>query len=365
MDDNKGLKRLFKLSCGHCKTVFLGTYKQAWNQKRVSTTPFCSSFCRTTFAAAKLRKEVPMRGPCKLCGAPFASRQEKLFCSMKCYVSSSQFSDMLVANRRNLLDPELRRKTGLPTRRGKERPCLECGKPVYRKPSCARKYCTTACYRAYRAKRFDRFIANPESVSLPQNFDEFLSRTELHCLVEGCGWSGKHLSVHVNAMHGIKAADFKRASGFNSGSGLIGSDLARRLSERALHGVAVDVDLRPVSPGPSQPLEFGSVVAYRSLEAREHGAKARALIAGMPGPRRTCRACNVSFRQSTVFGLAVYCTRECRDRFCAERLRRPKRPRLRAADGTFLPHPLEEAPFVRSSDPRESTNRDERGSKNQ
>ena len=39
----------------------------------------------------------------------------------------------------------------------------------------------------------------------------------------------------------------------------------------------------------------GSLLAYASLEGREHRAKARALVLALPGPSRTCRACGVLF----------------------------------------------------------------------
>ncbi len=140
-----------------------------------------------------------------------------------------------------------------------------------------------------------RFIANPETVSLPQNFDEFLDRAELPCLIEGCGWSGKHLTIHVNAAHGIRAADFKRATGFNVGSGLVGSELARPLSERARQGVAADPDLQAMAQEHRRPPGLGSHLASASLEGRGHQTKTRALAAAVSRPLRTCRVYDASF----------------------------------------------------------------------
>lgn len=34
-------KRQFELACGHCGAVFMGSYKQQWNQRHGLTTPYC------------------------------------------------------------------------------------------------------------------------------------------------------------------------------------------------------------------------------------------------------------------------------------------------------------------------------------
>lgn len=348
VDARRAVNRLFRLTCGHCGGIFLATYKQAWNQRRALTTPFCSNLCRTAFMASKLRKPVPNRGPCGHCGAYFSSRREKLFCSMKCYTGSGQFTAMLDANRVKSLSPESVEKRAAKQRQGQHVSCLECGEEFYRKRATdrrpARKFCTTVCYRSYMAKRFDRFIANPETVALPQNFDEFLDREELPCLVDGCAWSGKHLSVHIISAHGIRADDFKRATGFNLGSGLISSDLARRFSERARQGVAIDPDLQVLGQERRRPPGLGSLLAYGSLEGREHRAKARALVAALPGPSRACRACGVLFRQKTPFGRTLYCTRDCRNGFYSAESRKLAQSRGRPRTPS-LPSPVRGIPF--------------------
>jgi len=246
----------------------------------------------------------------------FSSRNtQKIYCSLKCYTSSTQFKAMLATNREKIiptapeLSREMREKIAAKLRRGEMVPCLECGIEVYRK-RChigKRKFCTTVCYRAYMAKRFDRWIANPESLALPQCYDEFLDREELPCIVEGCGWRGKALTLHVNQAHGIRADEFKRAAGFNLGTGVIARPLAEILQGREKQGVAGPL-LGAFDRSAGLPKNF---VRYWSIEAREHRAKNRAL-AGY-GPLRTCRSCGVKFQQSTPFGKAVYCTRVCRD----------------------------------------------------
>ena len=57
-------------------------------------------------------------------------------------------------------------------------------------------------------KRYDRQIASPDKLQLPQGYDGCLDREQLNCLVDGCGWVGKHLSTHMNIAHGIKADEF-------------------------------------------------------------------------------------------------------------------------------------------------------------
>lgn len=38
------------------------------------------------------------------------------------------------------------------------------------------------------------------------------------------------MTIHVNATHDVPAADFKRSTGFNVGSGLVGNELAKGLA---------------------------------------------------------------------------------------------------------------------------------------
>lgn len=52
------------------------------------------------------------------------------------------------------------------------------------RPSKKSKVCGSRCYRLFMAGRFDRWIVNPQTISLPQNYDEFLVKKELPCLIE-------------------------------------------------------------------------------------------------------------------------------------------------------------------------------------
>ena len=248
-------------------------------------------------------------GPCPTCGLMFQSRGDKKFCSLPCYVASARFVDM--QQRAAKLGTAARKRgAGTENLTGEWVPCLECGTDVYRKPSeiSTRKYCSTSCYRKYMTKRFDRFIANPERIALPQNYDEFLTGDLLNCLVDDCGWKGHHLSLHMNQAHGITADQFKKMAGFNLGSGIISQPLRDTLEARPLRGVALpeyEHDTKPPQPNGR----------YISREAMEHRHKIRALKLAEYGGEinRACRGCGKSFAQTTPFGRAIYCSEPCRD----------------------------------------------------
>lgn len=302
-----------RLICGHCGATFSGTIQQA-DRTRKGVATFCSDVCRYANLRAKFSTPVPTRGPCGGCGQTFPSRREAKFCGMKCYTGSKQFSDMLADARAKSLTPWSIARRAEKARRGEGRPCLECGIDVYRKKSeKGRKFCSTVCYRAYMAKRFDRWLANPEGLALPQGYDGFLDREELPCMIEGCGWTGRHLSLHINQAHGIRADELKRAAGFNLSTGLVSRPLAELLRERKMQGVAADEMMRMLGDTSFK----GHVHHYISLERKEHAAKTRALMG--PGPMRRCIGCGISFRQSTPFGKAKYCTIDCRTRAYARK----------------------------------------------
>ena len=157
------------------------------------------------------------------------------------------------------------------------------------------------------AKRFDRWIANPQSLALPQAYDEFLNSEELPCLVEGCNWRGHWLSLHMNYAHGVPADEFKRAAGFNLHSGIISAPMRESLAHRP----------QSLSPGHGEYLGGASerlhVQTYQSLEGREHRHKALAILLAQHGPTRTCKGCGQAFTQSTPQGRALFCSRPCRN----------------------------------------------------
>lgn len=310
----------------------MGTYKQRWNQQRGLTTPYCSAACRGAANSQKaqaqairegkvLRKGV-LAGPCKKCGCMFESRIDKQFCSLNCYVSSDQFREM--QSKYWVHSEATKAKIAEKLRKGESVPCLECGADFYRKKSDSsrRKFCTKVCYRSYMAKRFDRWVANPESMALPQCYDAFLDRERLCCVVHGCDWEGVHLTTHMNQAHGLPKADFKRAAGFNLSTGVIARPLAEAFQSRPLRGVSVN------APGDALDLAHAAMQGqyirrYVSLEAREHQKKARAML-GL-GPTRICRGCASEFVQSTPMGRALYCSVACRTADYAKKGRASKK----------------------------------------
>lgn len=322
--------KTFDLSCGHCGGVFAGTYKQAWNNKRVGTTPYCSTICRDSAYRAKFSTPVPNRGPCRTCGKEFFSRTAKLYCSMDCYTGSAKFKEMVAGNLARIASSlEIREKISATNRRGIEKPCTECGEMFYQKRPAkgrgARRFCTTVCYRSYMAKRYDRWVANPEGMALPQCYDEFLDQEELSCVVDGCGWKGLQLTGHMNLAHGVPAQEFKRAAGFNLKTGVIARPLAELLQGRPNPTVNGNVEALQLYASSKKHIEETGV-RYRSKEAAEHQKKARLLIG--TGPLRKCKQCGQEFVQTTPCGRALYCTVKCRDAWYAEVAKR----RVKQAD---------------------------------
>lgn len=333
------------LKCGHCNCTFIGSDSQAWKVKYESRAVYCSAICRKAGVFNKVHIPIPNRGPCKTCGENFFSRKDKPYCSTDCYLASDQFKEMIHSSS-TPASPEIREKIAATKRKGSVIPCKECEKEFYRK-RCAQKrarnsFCSTPCYRTYLAKRFDRFIANPEKIALPQCYDEFLDQEVLSCLIEGCDWKGKHLSLHVNQAHGVTAADFKRATGFNLSSGIVCKPTAIKLCEREHIGLAFfggpSEEVIEKSKAATKAKREAKIIIYRSLEGKEHSVKARVL--SPEGPERICLHCKIKFRQSTPFGKALYCTVACRDIALSEKRKEDRRKkglfiRERYPNGTF------------------------------
>lgn len=251
---------------------------------------------------------------CKHCEQRFESRySQKLFCTRECYQKSPQFQAMLRENSKKVAAATLAAsQNGVTTRQVIN--CLNCNAEVFTKPSrnksTLHKYCSRKCYREYMAGRFDRYIASPESLALPQNYDEFLTGDELRCLIEGCGWSGVQLSSHMNFAHGIQKHKFKELAGFNSSTGVITADYAERLS-MAKRGQGWGAEhmagLRQLIQNPSKPPS-----GERRLEGKEHAAKARALQE-VPVLTFTCHGCGITCSERVH--IKKYCSTQCRDRF--------------------------------------------------
>lgn len=309
----------FELTCEHCKAVFMGSYKRHWRHQRGCST-YCADACRLAASSQKAQAQAVregktprkgfLAGPCKKCGGMFESRTDKQFCSIDCYTASDQFREM--QSQYWAPSDSVKAKIAETLRTGDTVPCLECGEDFYRKQSAAthRKFCTKVCYRSYMTKRFDRWVANPESMALPQCYDEFLDRERLRCVVHGCDWEGMHLTTHMNQTHGLPAGDFKRATGFNLSTGVIAKPLAQAFQSRARRGVALNpLNAAAIALGHAAQKD-GLYIRYVSREACEHQKKARALLGS--GPKRTCKGCASEFLQSTPMGRALYCSVKCR-----------------------------------------------------
>ncbi len=198
---------------------------------------------------------------CAHCGKDFRSREERRYCSVRCYVTSPEAKARFTEAGKKAQAERLGRPVGVMT----EWTCLHCGdkRLVNREKDKGKRFCRQTCYRAYMAERFDRYIANPETIALPQCYDDFLDREELPCLVEGCTWVGKHLSSHANLAHGIPADQFKKMAGFNKTTGLVSKDVSEVMSRRKQQWAA---DFRPV------PCGGGNVAPHEPirLEGRDH-----------------------------------------------------------------------------------------------
>lgn len=293
------------LICSQCSCSFVAT-KSQWNHRHERPITYCSSSCRS--AARKARIKPPSRSPspCPTCGEFFHSKTAKTFCGLDCYLKSEQIKKMQRSNMKKGHDTQKKASTDV------TKPCLNCGIDMVGKKGrlAAKKYCSHLCYREYMEKRFDRWIASPEHISVPQNFDEFLLQEDLPCLIEGCSWRGNFLSLHLNQAHGISSEEFKRIAGFNLSSGIVSSTTAKNLSRRPKIGIA----LNPPIPKSTA----NTVRTYRSKESEEHAKKALHLrkkeLEENPYVR-ICLECGNDFTTESLTGRAFYCSVECRNSF--------------------------------------------------
>lgn len=332
------------LVCGHCSCVFIGSDSQAWKVKYEQKVVYCSSICRVSAVRNKLQKPIPSN-ICQHCNKEFFSRTSKQFCNLQCYTSSNKMKEhiktisekltgfaFMSEESKNFLAEKNRERAKLSRTNVN---CLDCGNEINKIKSSRKKFCDIGCYRSYMTKRFDRFIANPQGMALPQCYDEFLDKTELSCPFDNCNWVGKHLSLHVNQTHGVNALDFKRAMGFNLSTGVISKDLAEDLRKRDLVGVAMQQYDTPLEKAKNK---ISNIVKYVSLESIEHQKKSRFVLMSEVGCLRVCIGCGVEFNQSSIFGKALYCSKRCRADTYNKKARKTTGERNRNSDGTFAAH---------------------------
>jgi hypothetical protein len=305
-------------TCPWCRTAFSPTFHQRRNRKQGNSEfSYCKIECR--YAAignlTKLQvppgikgKRGPVRGPCQQCGEMYRSHHNRFFCSLQCYIRSPKF----VAAQR-----EADKGAG-PVAKS----CRGCGVDfeVAYKGRKYRHFCRPTCRRKYFADRFDRWVANPESIALPQNYDEFLDRETLSCPVDGCEWEGANLSIHCNHVHGIPSDRFKEILGFNKTTGLCTPAVSEALRSRDnCPGLSAEAlaEMRPKTSGGRAELR---------PEGREHARKMSADLATTIDPNKPpvpCRHCGVPVSQMMI-GKRVFCSPACQQD-CHKALGRARR----------------------------------------
>ena len=256
-------------------------------------------------------------GVCPTCGKGFKSKSAKQFCSLVCYVASPIFKKQAAAQQKKMVERKrLRFGYADPTQKYVVC-CKNCGKVVETRKSRPKQYCSSICRREYFAKRFDRWIASPEEIALPQNYDEFLCKDTLPCLMEGCEWEGRALSAHMNFAHGVTAAEFKEMAGFNDTTGVVCRETHVKMSQR--------MQQWRTRPGASHMdanltgSRLGMVAKPRRLEGKEHAKKSMAeMLSRKPGRTLNCRQCGTTIEQP-IIGHRLYCNDKCRSKFYIER----------------------------------------------
>lgn len=274
--------------------------------------------CQRCYAMWRAEESATYKATCPQCNVKFGSSMPKKYCSQACWHASDQFRTHVASL--SLAAGEAR---NISIGARIEVTCFECGKTRSLTPSLGKvqRFCSKLCWRRWNAKRFDRWVASPETIALPQNYDEFLSKSELPCLVHGCGWVGQQLSSHMNATHGVSAAEFKKLAGFNKSSGILGAKLVEKLSLSQTREMREATSARSLANKPWVKalevfMDHGD--KERRLEGKEHVSKAVALTKLLP---RKCERCSVVFAPER--SKARFCSKSCSSKTAAEK-RTPK-----------------------------------------
>lgn len=262
---------------------------------------------------ARLNPKLPPHvGVCAYCHKQYRSRVKGTkFCGMRCYTASDDFQ-IRIRQQARVINGRKRLAAGGDPNSRPQRACAHCGEMFFLKLSeiKSHKYCSRHCYRLYMADRFDRWIANPQSVALPQAYDAFLTQDLLPCLFDGCDWEGHNLSIHVNFTHGVTAEQFKEMAGFNRRTAVITSAVHQKFSEAKSNPQFLKIweQNRITNPNTS-----GQIKASLRLEGREHLAKSIALnkiAIEMPEP---CVECGIKVVKLSPWGRKIWCSVKCRN----------------------------------------------------
>lgn len=305
MQHGKTLK-IYSYVCSCCNTAFESDSKGKLIASKKNHAVYCSEACQLSGAKNHARNYKGRHvGVCKHCGSTFtAKKQGKIYCSLKCYVEDPDAIERLRQHNE--------------AQASQRPPCRQCGEKTQTK----HKFCSHLCRRKYHAERFDRFIANPETLALPQNYDEFFCQDELPCIIEGCDWVGHRLGQHCNIVHGIDVVKLRELAGFNRSTGTVSaieqqrmSVQGKRLVEEGKSGQAFIAMVASMKNGER---EWPVSKPSGSLEAKEHRRKASALR-GAVVVTRVCTACSVEYQSTSLAHGSVFCSVKCRTAVAKEK----------------------------------------------
>lgn len=298
----------YELVCSCCDNKYTASsYKYARHNKGLNT--FCSENCRWIFQGIKKRDEVEKK--CPQCASKFLTKDKnKIFCCMDCYLSSDSFKDTIKKGLESANSDLNRAKNAASHKKGELVKCAICENEFYKKKSTPRNLCCSrSCYIEFLAKRFDRYVKGSLDKVLIGCYDEFLNQDEIKCPFDDCNWSGDGLLNHINFTHGVKAHDFKKATGFSFSTGVISKTLRKKLEERNSNGVH---DFNKIRQPPKEKIV--------SKEAKERMKKSNAImrVVTKNTVKRICKQCGIEFYQDCIFGKKIYCSTKCRSKFYRE-----------------------------------------------
>lgn len=206
--------------------------KKRSNKYKTKKCPICGTDCNITRKYCSQKCYFKSRFPngaktiqCKMCGKTYFKRGcGKIYCSQECYYNDPETKERFIKQFKN-------NQKRIPY------VCDCCKKPIILRVCesklSKRHFCNNSCYRQWMSDRFDRYIKSNLTIKELNNYDEFLSKESLPCLVDGCDWEGMSLSNHMNFEHGINKDEFKKLAGFNVQTGVVTPEVSKKISEKA------------------------------------------------------------------------------------------------------------------------------------